>query len=299
MEREQIEAFLSIVNNGTISAAANSLYTTQSSISKKISLLEEEAGVPLFSRGRGYRKVELTSYGESFLSIARKWEALNKEFDSIKYSSEIHEVSIGATDLVNRITLKELYTDILTNHTNYRLDIHNHHSAQIYKMMESRNLDLGYVNLLLPVSNITVKKLFDERFVVLMHTKDKLPPAISYKDLDPAREIYSRWNDEFEIWHDQYWPHRMYRIRVGTGSMISDYLDQEGRWTIAPVSCIQGLMNLAEFQYAELDIETPKRAMYLLEQKNINQSRLESIIWIKTKIQDHLNDSLTSVFPAD
>ena len=292
MEREQIEAFLGIVNNGTISSAANSLYTTQSSISKKISLLEEEIGVPLFVRGKGMRKVELTSHGEEFLQIARKWEALNREFNSIKYSLEIHEVSIGATDLVNRITLKDLYADILSNYPDYRLDIHNYHSAQIYRMMESNSLDLGYVNLLLPVSNITVTKLFDEKLVVLIHSANTVPPVISFKDLDPSKEIYSRWNDEFDIWHEQYWPHRMYRIRVGTGSMIADYLNEEGRWTIAPITCIRGLMSLADFKYAELDIETPKRALYLLEQKNPNQRRADSVNWIKNKIRDHMKKDL-------
>ena len=292
MERDQIEAFLSIVHNGTISAAANNLYSTQSSISKRISLLEEEIGVPLFVRGKGIRRVELTSYGESFLSIARKWEALNKEFEAIRFTNVIHEISIGATDLVNRITLKGLYQNILSQYPNFRLDLHTHHSKQIYQMMESNSLDLGYVNLLLPVSNISIKKIMDEEFVVLIHAEKEIPSVISYKDLDPSREVFSRWNDEFEIWHEQYWPHRMYRIRVGTGSMIADYLREEGRWAIVPITCVRELMIQEKLQYSRLDIKTPKRSLYLLQNKNPRQSRMESVTLVKSVVEEYLKEKV-------
>ena len=294
MEREEIEAFLSVVNHGTISSAANHLYTNQGSISKKISSLEEEIGVPLFIRGKGLRKVELTSYGEEFLLLARKWESLNREFETIRFSPQISEISIGATDLVNRITLKDLYADILAKNKNYRLDLHTHHSPQIYKMMESHNLDLGFVNLLLPITNITVEKVFDEKLVVFLHSRHSIPKKISYKDLDPSKEIFSRWNDEFEIWHEQYWPHRQYRIRVGTGSMISDYLSEDEQWTIAPITCVKGMRKRCDFQVAQLDIETPKRALYILRQKHPRQNRSESIHDIESKIMKYLNSELSS-----
>ncbi|MBR0420756.1 MAG: LysR family transcriptional regulator [Erysipelotrichaceae bacterium] len=292
MEKEQIEAFLAVVNHGTISSAANNTYTTQGSISKRISALEKEIGVPLFIRNKGLRKVELTSYGKCFLDIARKWEALNREFEAVKFTNVIQEISIGATDLVNRITLKDLYRNIITNHPSYRLDLHSHHSPQIYKMMESHDLDLGFVNLLLPVSNIIVRKLFDEELVVLMKTNANLPKYVSCRDLDPTKEIFSRWNDEFEIWHEQSWPHRQYRIRVGTGSMISDYLDEEGFWTIAPITCIPGMIRNKDLKFARLNIETPKRSLYILEQKRPRQSRVESIDFIKNKIDAYLQQQL-------
>ena len=45
-----IEAFLAVVNTNSLSKAAESLYVSQSSISKWICQLEEEIGVELIER---------------------------------------------------------------------------------------------------------------------------------------------------------------------------------------------------------------------------------------------------------
>ena len=70
MEIRQIQYFLSIVETGSFSAAADEQFISQSSLSKKIIALEKEFGVSLFDRSK--RKVFLTEAGETFLEHARK-----------------------------------------------------------------------------------------------------------------------------------------------------------------------------------------------------------------------------------
>lgn len=41
--------------------------------------MEEELGYPLFVRGKGLRKVELTRQGHAFIGIAHRWQALWNE----------------------------------------------------------------------------------------------------------------------------------------------------------------------------------------------------------------------------
>ena len=50
MRLEQITYFLRVAEHGNITAAAKSLYISQPALSKQITLLEQEIGLPLFER---------------------------------------------------------------------------------------------------------------------------------------------------------------------------------------------------------------------------------------------------------
>ena len=62
MTYEQIETFLTVVTCGNITAAANELFVTQSTVSSRIQSLENELGAPLLIRAKGHHSVELTVY---------------------------------------------------------------------------------------------------------------------------------------------------------------------------------------------------------------------------------------------
>ena len=79
MTQQEIEAFLETVQQGSISAAAETFFITQPALSRRISILEEELGYILFHRRKGSRNVELTEEGKAFLPIARKTLQLWKE----------------------------------------------------------------------------------------------------------------------------------------------------------------------------------------------------------------------------
>lgn len=64
MRLEQIAYFLSVAEHGNITAAAKSLYISQPALSKQITLLEQEVGLPLFERQA--RGVSLTQAGMQF-----------------------------------------------------------------------------------------------------------------------------------------------------------------------------------------------------------------------------------------
>ena len=69
MDIQQIQYFLEVVQSGNFSAAAENLYTTQSSVSKNIKSLEKELDVQLFDRSK--RQIQLTEAGRLVLNDAR------------------------------------------------------------------------------------------------------------------------------------------------------------------------------------------------------------------------------------
>lgn len=67
---DELLAFVSVVNSGSISAAAEQLTQTASGVSRALSRLEEKLDVTLLRRTT--RRLELTEEGQAFLAQARK-----------------------------------------------------------------------------------------------------------------------------------------------------------------------------------------------------------------------------------
>ena len=70
MEIRQLRAFVAIAEAKTFTAGAKRVHVTQAAISMQIRQLEEEVGLPLFTRTP--RRVLLTEAGELLLERARK-----------------------------------------------------------------------------------------------------------------------------------------------------------------------------------------------------------------------------------
>ena len=65
----RLEAFLTIVELGTVTAAAERLHIAQPALSRQLSALEHEVGFALFTRERG--RLQLTRAGALFATLAR------------------------------------------------------------------------------------------------------------------------------------------------------------------------------------------------------------------------------------
>jgi DNA-binding transcriptional LysR family regulator len=101
MELQQLRYVLSVVDNGTFTAAAAACFVAQPSLSHAVRTLESELGVELFHRVG--RRTTLTSAGEAFASAAREvlraLETLRADVDAVA------GVVAGHLDLVALPTL--------------------------------------------------------------------------------------------------------------------------------------------------------------------------------------------------
>ena len=283
IESELIEAFLHIAEYGNLTSAAAHTFTTQSNLSKQMRMLEEEAGAKLLIRHKGRSETELTEAGKEFLKTARKWRDVMREFDEVRYTARVREVSLATVERINSVTLTGFYRSVLKDMPDIRLDIHTRHSKEIYTMMENRQIDLGIVTMNLPVFNIRNRYICDEKMSVCVfgETYDEV---IEPSALDPQKEIYSRWSDEFEVWHDAYFPGRKYRIYTGTSTMVPSYLDEKGRWAVVPESMTAGMRGMPGISFHQFPVKMPSGRLYLLEQKHLRKDREEAVNMIRDGI---------------
>jgi len=143
MEIRQIQYFLSIVETGSFSAAADEHYISQSSLSKKIIALEKELGVPIFDRSK--RKVSLTNAGEAFLVHARKIDLAYKAMvvDLNGYKSDTDSFSIAAIPVITQYGITSYIAQFQDLYPDIHFNLEELHGLNIFPALEERRFDLA------------------------------------------------------------------------------------------------------------------------------------------------------------
>ena len=144
MNLKQMEYFITIVNEGSISAAAKSLHISQPPLSTQMKLLEEELGVKLFHRGSHH--IVLTEDGmrlkrraSEIVSLA---ERTLQEFSSTPQMLQ-GEISIGCGETANMTFLSQQMARFRQKHPQVRFNIHSATADDIREGMENGLFDLG------------------------------------------------------------------------------------------------------------------------------------------------------------
>lgn len=146
MKLQQLRYLIAIVrNNLNISAAAESLYTSQPGISKQLRLLEEELGVELFSRN-GKHLTEVTPIGRQIIA---RVESILREVNNIQILAEEYRddrrggLSIATTHTQARYALPPVIRLFRERYPLVTLQIHQGSPAQIADLVQSGEVDFA------------------------------------------------------------------------------------------------------------------------------------------------------------
>ena len=169
MEIRQLKAFLAIAEAKTFTAGARRVNVTQAAISMQIRQLEEEVGLPLFTRTP--RRVILTEAGEHLLERARKilreHDAAVAEIAEIA-GSEHGRLRIGAasgTFAMNQLPV--ILQEIRRKYPNSELTVTAGTSSRLVDRILHGEIDTAFVSL--PVDNLSIstESLFSDEIVAV------------------------------------------------------------------------------------------------------------------------------------
>lgn len=146
MKLQQLRYVIEILRHDNhLSAAAESLNTSQSGVSKQIQLLEAELGFAVFERNRN-RILGLTEPGRQIADIARRvvtdvesMKAVKEEFTN----QESGALSIAATHTPARYLLPQALDRFRRMHPLVRLSLRQGNPAQICTMVDSGVADVA------------------------------------------------------------------------------------------------------------------------------------------------------------
>lgn len=256
MTATEIEAFLTVAQLGSLSAAAEQLYITQPALSRRIRSLEEELGCTLFLRRKGQRGVELTDAGRAFTDIALRWQSLAQEAGELEQTVRQERLRISAIPSVGSGLLLDIFRRYAADHRSSQLAFHIFHSRNCYRSVEDGASDLALVSNLQFSRTIATVPLFREEMYLIapegLYGEEPVAPEL----LDPAREIFAPWSPEFEAWHSARF-HRPPHLYFDEISMIPHFMDADA-WIIAPASALDTCLVQTHRLYALADGPEPR-----------------------------------------
>ena len=294
MDILKIQTFLAIVKFKNISKAADSLFIAQATASQRLSALEETVGFTLIERNRGTRSVELTSKGEQFIIIAHKWMDLFSDMKSQLNAEQKLHLAIGYTESMNIHLFTPFYKSLIHNDKgpDFDLILKTERSTEIHKMIENRELDVGFVYSLHPNSNILITPLFFEPLYVisLSSSYGDHEMELNPSELDRHCEIYTNWSKDFQAWHQNYWDSSItpYMI-LDSEYIIIDYLDSERLWAIVPwsVAALSQKQNPL-IKISKLTVSPPARICYKISHKMPRESRIHTLTLFSSLMAEYI-----------
>lgn len=171
MEIRQIRAFVAIAETRTFTAGARQVNVTQAAISMQIRQLENEIGMPLFTRTP--RRVILTQAGEILLDRARK---ILREHDAAlahiteMLGAEHGRLRIGtASATFATDPLPAILSELLAKYPKAEITVVSGTSEILEQKIQSGDLDVAFVSLPIESHNILSELLISDEIVAIAH----------------------------------------------------------------------------------------------------------------------------------
>lgn len=168
METARCRAFLTAVESGSFSAAAELLGYTPSGVSQLVSALEGELGVSLLSRSK--RGVALTPSGESLLPAAR--EMLRQEQRLREQAAELKGLAMGSVTIatyasIARRWLPEVIRAFRADYPQIRIDVVEGIWQELHQMLGERRADMAFMSYAEPMPYDFVELTKDPMLAIL------------------------------------------------------------------------------------------------------------------------------------
>lgn len=141
----QLEALVTVVDQGTFLAASKRLGVAQSGISRQIQELESWIGYPLIERGS--RAARPTLAATEVLSLARKILIQKQNLEGVLYSEKVikRKLRIGVTELTALTWLPSLVSAIHTKFPKVQIEPIVDQSTRLVRLLSSGRLDVVVV----------------------------------------------------------------------------------------------------------------------------------------------------------
>lgn len=174
LKLRHMEVFNAVIEAGSVSRAANRLNLSQPAVSIALRNFEEELGFQLFHRERGF----FTPTTEAMLlheEVAQGLRALSRVAERAEgiVSGQTGGVSIATNGVLALNFLPRLLARFQADHPSFMVDIKVHSSRQIASWIASHQIDIGLIDLPVPVAGLDAE-VFDFECVCAMGKDDPL-----------------------------------------------------------------------------------------------------------------------------
>lgn len=194
MDLKQLKYFVTVAEEGTISAAAKKLYMSQPPLSTQMKLLEQELGCPLFERGK--KHIRLSETGKLLYdraqNLLRMESSMRQDIEACS-RTEKDTIRLGVVSSVICTRGGEWISGFIAENSGVRFEITE---ANTYSLLEKLRADIIHAALVrtpFAESEFEVHGLIREKMTAVC-TKGLFSGSVSMEQL--ARQpliLYRRW----------------------------------------------------------------------------------------------------------
>lgn len=291
MNYKLVETFAELSKTLNLTKTAENLYLTQSAVSYRLKALEDDLGVILIEREKGFKKIKLTSKGEAFKNIAMEFESINKSISDFKTSVSVKEISIALVDSINNYFLKDVYKYFFKDES-IKLILKTEHTNEIYNQISNRTVDIGFVPRDIKKQNVVTERIVNEEMIMATRSsKFNGVNHIDASDLDVKKLIFLYWGDSYINWHiENFGDIESFRIQVDSSLLSFELMDKKS-WMVIPVSVAENLkQKFPDINLIPFDQNPPHRAIYMISHTNPLYSNEGTVKEFKESIHSHIDD---------
>jgi len=168
MEIRQLEALVSIAENGTFSRAAEALGTVQSNISNRVARLEGDLGTELVNRATGTLTESGVIVVERARRILRELRAIASDVSEL--NADVRgQVTLGMIGTAGRWIVPLLLENLRLRYTKINLRISEGTNSALEPRLVNGQLDLAVLAWPVMADELSEVDLFTEDLVVISH----------------------------------------------------------------------------------------------------------------------------------
>lgn len=260
MNTESLKTFLLLARLQSFTLTAESLYISQSTVTKRISELEKELNIKLFSRN--YKNVCLTPEGIIFLNYAKRIieleETSAKEIhSSVKYSNYLR---IGCTNALYESSVQKKIEEFYRIPDN-SIKVAIGHSAELITSLQDGLLDVVFSYLPLQKTGFECIPFENDNLVLVTNISNtEYENGILQEDLKKIhylmcnfalQEVGQFIRDLFPLYHQ-------FKFEIDNSNKLIHFLRSGNYYSFIPEKMIIDLVNAKNLRIIPLlDFETP------------------------------------------
>lgn len=270
MTNQDIETFFAVLDHGTMTAAAESLFITQPSLSARLKALEDQVGAPLFHRGKGQRRITLTDAGQHFLPLARRWQNLLSETQTFAAAGKREFLHVIAAYTANQYILPPVYQRFLERELPVNLWVESMRTDQAVSAVARGDADMAIVDGGLHYDlQIEARPLFRESFFLVVPLDLELPDTVHPFMLHVEDEILVSGQPEILQWHDCWFGMDARPLLYTDIPQLAETLPSCGRrWVICPAAAAaHSVRQFGTIRSLRLEEAPADRTFYLVTPK--------------------------------
>lgn len=260
METQSLRTFLALCQYKNFSRTADSLFITQSTVSKRIAELEREVEQILFRRDK--KHVTLTDEGWVFMSYAKRIVELEEASvkDMNAYAIYKNYLRLGATNSIYECHLIPLISRYLNKKTN-AVKISVGHSSDLLLMLQDGTLDVVFSYFPFHKIGFDCLAFHTDELVLVTGFENRLYESgiikSSLKDLNylmcnfALKEVGTFIRELFP----QHYP---FSFEIDNSTKLIPYLIKGTGYSFLPLKMVEEQINASELRVIPLiDFQTP------------------------------------------